>query len=98
MFDLVVVGGGAGGIHVARKAAEVGARVALIEKARLGGQHASTAGVPGKALLRAARAAAEIRGAAAFGVRAARSMSISRRSWPASIVWWPSRPSAPARR
>lgn len=37
VFDYLVIGGGSGGIASARRAAEFGARVALIEKGRLGG-------------------------------------------------------------
>lgn len=36
-FDYLVVGGGSGGIASARRAAEFGAKVALVEQARLGG-------------------------------------------------------------
>ena len=36
-FDLVAIGGGSGGLAVAQRAAEYGARVALVEQARLGG-------------------------------------------------------------
>jgi len=37
VFDFLVIGGGSGGIASARRAAEFGSRVALIEKGRLGG-------------------------------------------------------------
>lgn len=69
MYDLVVIGGGTGGIGVAHAAADAGARVAIIEKGELGGAHAHSAGVPLKALVRAARAAAYARKAAGFGVK-----------------------------
>ena len=36
-FDLICIGGGSGGIATARRAAEYGAKVAVIESARLGG-------------------------------------------------------------
>ena len=38
MYDLVVLGGGSGGLSVATAAARVGARVALVEKGQLGGE------------------------------------------------------------
>ena len=38
MYDLVVIGGGPAGLNVAAAAAKVGAKVALIEKERLGGE------------------------------------------------------------
>jgi len=36
-FDLTVIGGGAGGLNVASGAVQLGARVALVEKNKLGG-------------------------------------------------------------
>jgi len=36
-FDLVVIGGGSGGVASARRAAAHGAKVALVERDRLGG-------------------------------------------------------------
>ncbi|KFM77476.1 putative glutathione reductase 2, partial [Stegodyphus mimosarum] len=36
-FDLLVLGGGSGGIACARRAAELGAKVGLIENENLGG-------------------------------------------------------------
>ena len=50
-------------------AAGVGARVALIEAHLLGGESLDVGSVPSKALLRCARAAAEVRDAGRFGVR-----------------------------
>jgi len=36
-YDIVVIGGGSGGVASARRAASYGAKVALIESSRLGG-------------------------------------------------------------
>ncbi|MEJ7637984.1 MAG: FAD-dependent oxidoreductase [Singulisphaera sp.] len=69
MYDLVVLGGGSGGLNVASAAARVGAKVALIEKYRLGGECTHTACVPSKALIEAARLAHRIRSADAMGIR-----------------------------
>src|SRR4051794_37505000 len=55
MYDLIVLGGGSGGLNVASAAARVGAKVALVEKYKLGGECTHTACVPSKALLHAAR-------------------------------------------
>src|SRR5262245_53028339 len=67
MYDLVVLGGGAGGVSVATAAAKVGARVALIEKGRhAGAGHSSS--VSSKALIRAAKLAHTIRSANRFGI------------------------------
>ncbi len=68
-YDLVVIGGGTGGLVSAVGAAGVGARVALIERGLLGGDCLNTGCVPSKAILRSARAAADARRAEAFGVR-----------------------------
>ena len=68
MYDLVVIGGGAGGLHLAKMAAKVGARVALIEKNRPGEAGLSAACVPSKGLTQAAKLAGQIRGAERFGL------------------------------
>jgi pyruvate/2-oxoglutarate dehydrogenase complex dihydrolipoamide dehydrogenase (E3) component len=70
MYDLIVLGGGAGGLNVATAAAAVGAKVALIEKDKLGGECTHSACVPSKALIQAARLAHQMRTAHPFGVRA----------------------------
>jgi len=67
-YDLVVLGAGTAGLVAAAGAAGLGARVALIERDRMGGDCLNTGCVPSKALLRSARAAAEARLAPAFGV------------------------------
>ncbi len=69
-YDLVVVGGGTGGLVSAAIAAGLGARVALIERDRMGGDCLNTGCVPSKALLASARAAAAVRAAPRYGVHA----------------------------
>ncbi len=69
-YHLVVVGGGTAGLVCAAGAAGLGARVALVERDLLGGDCLNVGCVPSKAILRAARAAAEVRTASRFGVRA----------------------------
>ena len=70
-FDLIVIGAGAAGLSVTAGAAQLGVRVALIERARMGGDCLNTGCVPSKALLAAAHAARTIRGAVRFGILAA---------------------------
>src|SRR3954454_24898926 len=70
-YDLVVVGGGTAGLVSAMGAAGLGARVALIERALLGGDCLNPGCVPSKAILRSARAAADARRAPALGIRVA---------------------------
>jgi len=53
-YDLIVIGGGAAGLVTASGAAQLGAKVALIEADRLGGECLWTGCVPSKALIAAA--------------------------------------------
>jgi pyruvate/2-oxoglutarate dehydrogenase complex dihydrolipoamide dehydrogenase (E3) component len=71
MYDLVVIGGGSGGLAVAKAAAKFGAKVALIEKDRLGGEAVLGACLPSKGLAQAANLVHELRGASRFGVTTA---------------------------
>ena len=66
--DIVVIGGGSAGLTGARFAARLGARVALIEGDRIGGDCTWTGCVPSKALLRAAKVAHGVREAAKYGI------------------------------
>ncbi len=67
-YHLVVIGGGPAGLVAAAGAAGLGAKVALIEKHRLGGDCLIYGCVPSKALLKSARVAATVRDAAEFGL------------------------------
>lgn len=67
-YHLVVIGGGPAGLVAAAGAAALGARVALVERDLLGGDCLNVGCVPSKTLLRAARAAAEVRRAKEFGL------------------------------
>ena len=69
-YNLVVIGGGTAGLVSAVGAASLGARVALIERRWLGGDCLNYGCVPSKALIRAARAAYDVRTAAELGVEA----------------------------
>ncbi len=69
-FDVVVLGGGSGGYACALRAAQLGKRVALVEKAELGGTCLHRGCVPTKALLHAAEVADSVRDADRYGVRA----------------------------
>ena len=53
-FDLVVIGAGSGGIATARRAAEYGAKVAVVERAPLGGTCVNVGCVPKKVMWAAA--------------------------------------------
>ena len=66
--DLCVIGAGSGGLSVAAAAAQMGAKVVLIEKSKMGGDCLNTGCVPSKALIAAAHAADRVRRAGRFGV------------------------------
>ena len=66
--DLCVIGGGSGGLSVAAGAAQMGARVVLVEKGKMGGDCLNYGCVPSKALIAAAAAAEGVRHAGRFGV------------------------------
>ncbi len=68
--DICVIGAGSAGLSVAAGAVQMGARTVLIEAARMGGDCLNTGCVPSKALLAAAKAAANIRHAGRFGLQA----------------------------
>ncbi len=69
-FDIIVLGGGSGGYACALRAAELGKKVALIEKDKIGGTCLHRGCIPTKALLHAAEVADETRESATFGVKA----------------------------
>jgi dihydrolipoamide dehydrogenase len=69
-YDIVILGGGSGGYACALRSAELGKRVALIEKGKVGGTCLHRGCIPTKALLHAAEVADQARESASFGVRA----------------------------
>ena len=68
-YDLLVIGAGAAGLSVAAGASQLGVRVALIERDRMGGDCLNFGCVPSKALLAAGHAAEAARRAGRFGIR-----------------------------
>jgi dihydrolipoamide dehydrogenase len=68
-YDIVILGGGSGGYACALRAAELGKRVALVEKDKVGGTCLHRGCIPTKALLHAAELADLAREGANFGVR-----------------------------
>ena len=67
-YDLVIIGAGPGGYHSAVRAAQYGARVALIEKNKLGGTCLNRGCIPTKALLASAHYIEKLQDAEEFGV------------------------------
>lgn len=67
-FDLVIIGGGTGGYTAAIRARQLGLRVALIERDKVGGVCLHIGCIPTKALLRSAEVVHLVRDAARFGI------------------------------
>ncbi|MEK9534110.1 MAG: glutathione-disulfide reductase [Halieaceae bacterium] len=68
-YDLLVIGAGSGGVRAARKSAEFGARVAVIEEAALGGTCVNVGCIPKKLYVYASEYAAAWEEATGFGWR-----------------------------
>lgn len=68
-YDVIVLGGGSGGLAAAFRAARYGARVAMLEPGELGGTCVNVGCVPKKAMWLAADLAGKIEQASALGFR-----------------------------
>ena len=66
--DICIIGAGSGGLSVAAGAAQMGARVVLIEGGEMGGDCLNAGCVPSKALIAAAKAAHAMRSGAQYGI------------------------------
>src|SRR5215510_11214196 len=71
-YHLIVIGAGSGGLVAAAGEAALGAKVALIEKFKMGGDCLNTGCVPSKSILRAAKLAHDAKTASRFGLGAFR--------------------------
>ena len=69
-YDLIIIGSGSEGLTAAGFAAQLGLKVALAEKNRVGGDCTWTGRVPSKSLLKAAKIAHDMRSAHRFGIDA----------------------------
>lgn len=67
-FDIAVIGSGPGGYVAAIRAAQLGKKVAIIEKAELGGVCLNWGCIPTKALLKSAQVFDYINHAADYGI------------------------------
>jgi glutathione reductase (NADPH) len=68
-FDFVVIGAGSGGLAAGQRAAEYGARVAIVESGRLGGTCVNVGCVPKKVMWNAADIADGLEDASDYGFR-----------------------------
>ncbi|MDA8347453.1 MAG: glutathione-disulfide reductase [Pseudomonadota bacterium] len=78
-WDLIVIGGGSGGLAAAQRAAEYGAKVLLVESHRLGGTCVNVGCVPKKVMWYAADLAEGLHDAAGYGF----SLSANGHDWQA---------------
>lgn len=67
-YDIVVLGGGPGGYVAAIKAAQLGAKTALIEKEKVGGVCLNIGCIPTKTLLRSAKVYEDLMNSEKFGI------------------------------
>ncbi len=67
-YDLLVIGGGPGGMTAAITAQSLGARTALVEKEHLGGECFNYGCIPSKAFLHSSRLAKRVKEASEYGV------------------------------
>ena len=70
-YNIIVIGGGSAGLVSAYIASAVKAKVALVEKHRMGGDCLNTGCVPSKALLRTAKVLSYFKRHKDFGVKSA---------------------------
>jgi glutathione reductase (NADPH) len=77
-FDLISVGGGSGGLACAQRAAEFGAKVAVIESHRLGGTCVNVGCVPKKVMWNAAGVALSLADAGDYGFN----VTLGGNDWP----------------
>lgn len=80
-YDLMVIGGGSGGLAVAEQAAKLGKRVAIVENKRMGGTCVNNGCVPKKIMWYAANLAHAVDDAADFGLQVSRGQT----DWPKLI-------------
>ena len=77
-FDLISLGGGSGGLACAQRAAEYGAKAAVIESQRLGGTCVNVGCVPKKVMWNAASVALGLADAGDYGFN----VTVGGNDWP----------------
>jgi glutathione reductase (NADPH) len=78
VFDLISIGGGSGGLACAQRAAEYGAKTAVIEPQRLGGTCVNVGCVPKKVMWNAASVALSLNDAGDYGF----DVTVGQSDWP----------------
>lgn len=75
-YNIAVIGAGSAGLAASSVAAELGAKVALIERNLMGGECLNAGSVPSKGILSAARRAAAVRRAGEYGIEVPAGMKV----------------------
>ena len=68
-YDVIVIGGGAAGLTAAGVSASLGAKTAMIEEKKLGGDCTWSGCIPSKTLLKSAKVAQTVREAGRYGIK-----------------------------
>lgn len=76
-YDVIVIGGGPGGYVAAIKAAQLGAKVAIVEDGNLGGVCLNWGCIPTKTLLRTAKLFKDMKNSEEFGIMGIKDTDIS---------------------
>ena len=82
IYDVAVIGAGPAGTAAALRAAELGARVVVLEADRLGGTCVNTGCVPTRVLAKTARMMREVRTADAYGI----AVRLEAIDWPTTVA------------
>src|SRR5215218_3296755 len=82
VYDVAVIGAGPAGTAAALRAAELGARVVVLEADRTGGTCVNSGCVPTRVLAKTARLMREVRTADEYGITVSR----QRIDWPATVA------------
>ena len=76
-FNQIVIGGGSAGLITSYISAIVGAKVALVEKHKMGGDCLNTGCIPSKALIKSAKIAHSIKKSKSYGIHATSNVDFS---------------------
>src|SRR5579875_2294024 len=86
-FDAIVIGGGPGGYVCAIRLGQLGKRVALVEREKLGGVCLNVGCIPSKALIYASKLVKQARGAGVMGITADVSVDVQKlQQWKQRVV------------
>ncbi|HLF05644.1 MAG TPA: dihydrolipoyl dehydrogenase, partial [Thermoplasmata archaeon] len=86
-YDVVIIGAGPGGYVAAIRLGQLGKKVALVEKSRLGGVCLNVGCIPSKALIHAAKMVSRVRHAEDMGIKAQVEVDLAKlQDWKQSVV------------